>query len=85
MENKARVLTLEEVTSSGDKLMWLEYKSANTPEHYVLVPTSPYTGNKPDGYSIRFQSGHVQITGGYNRYWRCWTEKPSAEDATNWD
>ena len=85
MEIKARVLTLEEVTASGDKLMWLEIKSAMTPERFVLVPTSPYIGNKPDNYSIRFQSGHVQITKGYGRQWRCWTEKPSVADAMDWD
>lgn len=82
--HEPRVLTLDEVIASGDKLMWLEIKSANTPEHFVLVPTSPYEGNKSDNFSIRFQSGHVQVTHGYNRYWRCWTEKPSVEDAMNW-
>lgn len=83
--HEPRVLTLDEIIASGDRLMWLEYKTAATPEHYKLVPTSPYSDNTPDAYSISFQSGHVQIARGYGRQWRCWTEKPSVADAMNWE
>lgn len=80
-----RILTLEEVLKSGNKLMWLEFKSANTPEHYELYPTSPYDDNRPDTNAVSFQSGHVQTKGLYGRQWRCWTEKPSVADAMDWD
>ena len=85
LEREPRVLTLDEVLSGGDQLMWLQYKSANTPEHYEIYPDSPYDTNNPGDYSIRFHSGRVQISGGYGKYWRCWTEKPSVPDAMNWD
>ena len=85
LEQEPRVLTLEEVVKSGDQLMWLQFKSANTPEHYELHPTSPYLDNGPQWNTVSFQSGHVQMRHLYGRQWRCWTEKPSVADAMNWD
>lgn len=85
---RAKVLTLEEVINKGDELMWLEYKTANVSWlHSILCPTSPYSDNKMDGYSVSFQSGHVQIQGSYGRQWRCWTKKPSEEQrkGTEWN
>lgn len=82
--NEPRVLTLDEVIASGDKLMWLQFKTANTPEHYALYPTSPYNDNRTDTNAVSFQSGHVQTKGLYGKQWRCWTEKPSVADAMNW-
>lgn len=83
--NEPRVLTLDEVLNGGDQLMWLQFKSYRTPEHYELHPTSPYSDNRPDSYSVRFQSGHVQIRSAYGKQWRCWTEKPSVADAMTWE
>lgn len=84
-DHEPRILTLGEVLASGDKLMWLQYKSVKTPEHYELYPTSPYNDDRADRMSIRFQSGHVQRRGLYGRQWRCWTEKPSVADAIDWE
>lgn len=84
LEREPRVLTLDEVLNGGDQLMWLQFKSYRTPEHYELHPTSPYPDNRPDGYSVSFQSGHVQIRNAYGKQWRCWTEKPSVADAMEW-
>ena len=81
---KPRICTLNEVLKNGDKLMWLQYKSVNTPEHYELYPTSPYDDNRPDSFSVSFQSGHVMAKGLYGRQWRCWTDKPSVADAMDW-
>ena len=83
--NKARVLTLDEVLASGNKLMWLEYKSANTPEHYELYPDSPLENKGFENIRVCFHSGRIQAKGLYGIQWRCWTEKPSLDDATNWD
>jgi hypothetical protein len=77
---------LDEVIASGDKLMWLEYKSANTPERYELYPDSPLDYNRPDmSMRVPFHSGRLMAKGLYGRQWRCWTEKPSVADAMNWD
>lgn len=78
------VLTLDEVIASGDKLMWLQFKSVKAPEHYELYPTSPYKDNDEKWSSVSFQSGHVQRKGLYGKQWRCWTEKPSVADAMEW-
>lgn len=83
----AKVLTLEEVIHMGDELMWLEYKYASPDgTSSVIYPTSPYNDNTLDGYSVSFQSGHVQIQGLYGRQWRCWTAKPNEEQRrkTRW-
>lgn len=84
LERESRVLTLDEVLNGGDQLMWLQFKTANTPWHYALYPTSPYNDNRPDTNAVSFQSGHVQIKGLYGKQWRCWAEKPSVADAMNW-
>lgn len=68
-----RVLPLDEVIKSGNKLMWLEIKTYGGTE---LYPTSPYDDNTDEGFSVSFQSGHVQSRGFYMRQWRCWNEYP---------
>lgn len=80
-----RVLTLDEVLHSPDRLMWLQYKSANSEDGYELHPTAPYGDDSQDGFGVSFQSGHVQTRGLYGKQWRCWTEKPTREEAVNWD
>ena len=84
----AKVLTLNEVVNMGDELMWLEYKTASVPGlNSVIYPTSPYDDNAMFGYSVSFQSGHVQSRKLYGKQWRCWTEKPSKEQrkAAKWE
>ena len=71
--NGPRVLSLDEVLKSGNKLMWLEIKAYGGTE---LYPTSPYNDNADEGFSVSFQSGHVQSRGFYMRQWRCWNEYP---------
>lgn len=85
LEQNPRVLTLDEVIASGNRLMWIEYKSANTPEHYELFPDSPFDRNIPEMMGVCFHSGRIMTKGLYGRQWRCWTEKPSVADAMNWD
>lgn len=85
VSEEPRVYTLDEVLESGNKLMWLQYKSANTPEHYELFPDSPFDRNIPEMMGVCFHSGRIMTKGLYGRQWRCWTEKPSVADAMNWD
>lgn len=86
---RAKVLTLEEVIRMGDELMWIEIKTAHSiwADASIICPTSPYKDNKLDGYSVSFQSGHIQMQKLYGRQWRCWTAKPSKKqrEATEWN
>lgn len=81
-DREARLLAFEEIINGGDCLMWLEILGVKT----RLVPTSPYTDNDPDGFSVSFQSGHVQTRGLFGRQWRCWDIKPSEKqrNSTPW-
>lgn len=84
-DQEPRVLTLGEVMQSPDRLMWLQYKSANASDGYELHPTAPYGDDDPTWNRVTFQSGHIQTRGLYGRQWRCWTAKPDKERAGKWD
>ena len=85
-DQEPRVLTFDEVKKSPDRLMWLQFKSANASDGYEMHPTAPYADDDPRLRAcVNFQSGHVQMKGLYGKQWRCWTAMPEKERLEKWD
>jgi hypothetical protein len=78
---RARVLTLDELLAIKDQAVWLQYKSAYTPDHYEMFPDCPLYGADN---RVLFVSGRVQAKGLYGKQWRCWTLKPTEAEAKDW-
>ena len=82
-----RVLTLEEVLSSPDTMIWVDeiWNDENSAEQYALIENFTYE----NCYVIlRFFDGSSseESTHYYNEKWRCWTSRPTKEqrEATPW-
>ena len=86
-EQEPRVLTLEEVLSSPDTMIWVDeiWNDENSAEQYALIENFTYE----NCYVIlRFFDGSSseESTHYYNEKWRCWTSRPTKEqrEATPW-
>lgn len=80
-----RVLTLDEVLNSPDKLMWLQYKSTIAIDRYEMIPTAPLKKYIPDPFSVIFYTGHVRAKESYGKTWRCWNAMPDKERLIQWN
>ena len=75
-----RVLTLEEVLSSPDTMIWVDeiWNDENSAEQYALIENFTYE----NCYVIlRFFDGSSseESTHYYNEKWRCWSARPTDE------
>ena len=87
-EQEPRVLTLDEVLSSPDTMIWVDeiWNDENTAEQYALIENFTYE----NCYVIlRFFDGSSseESTHYYNEKWRCWSARPTDEqrEAVPWE
>ena len=86
-EQEPRVLTLDEVLSSPDTMIWVDeiWNDENSAEQYALIENFTYE----NCYVIlRFFDGSSseESTHYYNEKWRCWSARPTDEqrEAVPW-
>ena len=85
-----KILTLDEVRGTRGEPVWMDVAdSDNEPkiDSYVREYSLTDVDTKECIHHVIFEHSRQTLEDGYNRYWRCWSAKPSEEQwlNTKWD